>query len=137
MLFYIKWFISTAACFLILDSLWLGIIATDLYGNAYGSMLRLADGRIIPVYWAAAIVYTLLIWGILAFVVPKASGLWVMGLLWGSVFGLVTYGVYDFTNYSVMANWPLKICIIDTLWGCILCGVTGGWATWLAQWLKN
>jgi uncharacterized membrane protein len=33
------------------------------------------------------------------------------------LFGLVVYGVYDFTNYSTLRQWPLMLTLADTAWG--------------------
>ena len=34
--------------------------------------------------------------------------------------GMGIYGVYEFTNFATLINWPLSLVIIDTLWGGIL-----------------
>jgi uncharacterized membrane protein len=34
--------------------------------------------------------------------------------------GLIIYGVYETTTYSVLKNWKLTTVLIDTLWGGIL-----------------
>ena len=31
--------------------------------------------------------------------------------------GLVTYGVYDFTNLALLSKWQLFTAVTDTLWG--------------------
>ena len=33
------------------------------------------------------------------------------------LFGLLIYGVYDFTNYSTITKWTLEFSIKDMLWG--------------------
>jgi uncharacterized membrane protein len=33
------------------------------------------------------------------------------------LFGLVVYGVYDFTNYSTLRQWPFVLTLADTAWG--------------------
>jgi uncharacterized membrane protein len=38
--------------------------------------------------------------------------------------GLVIYGIYEATNYSIFKNWSILMVIIDTLWGGILFGLT-------------
>lgn len=38
--------------------------------------------------------------------------------------GLVIYGVYETTNYSLLKNWSLLTVIIDTLWGGLLFSLT-------------
>ena len=36
------------------------------------------------------------------------------------VIGLSSYAIYDFTNYSTLANYDLQFAIADSLWGGIL-----------------
>ena len=38
--------------------------------------------------------------------------------------GIVIYGIYETTNYSIFTKWPISIAIIDTLWGGILFALT-------------
>lgn len=109
---------------LILDGIWLGFIAKKLYIQEMGSMLRLSNGSVQPLWIPALIVYAALILGILLFVIPKAHGIPSQALFWGAIFGLITYATYDFTNLAIMSNWSIKISIIDTIWGMILCGLT-------------
>jgi len=35
----------------------------------------------------------------------------------GFLFGLIVYGVYDFTCGAVFKDWDFKLAIIDILWG--------------------
>ena len=36
------------------------------------------------------------------------------------LFGVLIYGVYDFTNYATLKKWTLAFSIKDTLWGGIV-----------------
>ena len=36
---------------------------------------------------------------------------------YGALFGLVVYGVYDFTNYSTLRQCPLVLTLADVAWG--------------------
>jgi uncharacterized membrane protein len=47
--------------------------------------------------------------------------------------GLVIYGVYESTNYSLFKKWSILTVLIDTLWGGILFAVT----TYLTYKFKN
>jgi len=110
---------------LILDGLWLGFIAKKLYLQEIGSLLRMSPkGGMDPLWLPALIVYVALIAGVLLFAIPKAQGSALNALIWGAIFGLICYAVYDFTNLAVLANWSWKMSIIDTLWGMVLCGLT-------------
>lgn len=128
----IKTLIAAAITFIVMDLLWLGVLAKKFYVAQFGQMLRLSGGNLQPAWWSAILVYIALIGGILIFVVPKAQGSVLMGLAYGAVFGFVTYGTYDFTNFAVMANWPLVAVIVDVIWGMVICGVSSLVAVWVA-----
>ncbi len=96
-----------------------------------GDFLRTQGNTITPNLYAGAIVYFALIAGIFIFVLPKANGNPLLALMWGAVFGFVTYATYDFTNLAVVKNWPIGISIIDVLWGCVVCGVTSFITAWI------
>lgn len=114
----------SAVVFICLDVLWLGYFGKQLYLNTIGPLLRLSGTDLNPNWLAAVVVYIALITGIVAFVLPKAHGLLLPSLLWGALFGLVAYGTYDFTNLAVLSGWSIKISIIDTIWGMVICGLT-------------
>lgn len=119
-------------CIPILDFIFLGLIAKNLYMENLLPFARLkpgADG--IDVNFAAAfVVYALMIAGLYFFVLRptqpdvSAGGVFLKGLF----FGVVLYGVYEFTNLAVVREWPVTLVAVDTLWGSCLMGI----AAWLA-----
>ena len=117
-------FLLTMVFVFVLDMIWLGFIAKTTYAQHIGILLRKSGEGMAPIWWAAIVVYVCISLGILFFVLPSAQGSYLMALAGGIVFGLVTYGIYDFTNYSILANWPLKITLIDFMWGMVLCGLS-------------
>lgn len=120
----VKKFLIATVTFLVLDGIWLGYIANQMYINELGSLLRLKDGAIQANVYAAIVVYIALIGGLLVFVIPKADNSILHALFWGAMYGFVTYATYDFTNLAVLANWSLRISVIDVIWGMTLCGLT-------------
>ena len=100
--------------FLVLDFIWLGVIARGLYREELGKFMAES-----PNWAAAAVFYLLFIVGILVFVVnpglQKDSLSWTLGL--GFLFGVITYATYDLTNLATIADWPLKVTVIDLIWG--------------------
>ena len=38
---------------------------------------------------------------------------------YGAALGLVIYGVYDFTNFSTLRQWPLLLTFADVAWGTV------------------
>lgn len=79
-------------------------------------IVRLADGGIAPNWSAAFVVYALLGTGIAVFAIPRASTV-SLAATYGALFGLVVYGVYDFTNYSTLRQWPFVLTLADVAWG--------------------
>ena len=45
--------------------------------------------------------------------------------LWCAMFGVIAYSVYDLTNYSTMKGFPLKVVVVDMLWGGVVCAAAG------------
>jgi uncharacterized membrane protein len=104
------------AGFMLLDGIWLGLVMKNFYRDQLAPIARLADGGFAPNWPAALVVYVLLGAGIALFVTPRASGLG-SAAMYGALFGLVVYGVYDFTNYSTLRQWPLLLTFVDLAWG--------------------
>ncbi len=102
--------------FAVLDGVWLGVVMKDFYRAQLAPMARMADGGIAPIWSVAILVYVLLGVGVGVFVVPRATSPGGAAVL-GALLGLVVYGVYDFTNYSTLAQWPAAVTIADVLWG--------------------
>lgn len=117
-------FFLTMICVFVLDMIWLGFIAKNIYAENIGMLLRKSGGGMAPIWWAAVVVYVCIALGILYFVLPSAQGNYLQAVAGGIILGVVTYGIYDFTNYSILTNWPLKITLIDFIWGMVLCGLS-------------
>lgn len=66
--------------------------------------------RIMP----SILAYTLLILNVLFVLLPHTTN-----ILHFSLSGLVIYGVYNATTYAILKDYPLKVAIIDTLWGLV------------------
>ena len=107
-----------AVAFMVLDGVWLGLLMKNFYREQLAPIVRLADGGIAPNWPAAFVVYALLGAGIALFVIPRAATT-SLAAAYGAVFGLVVYGVYDFTNYSTLRQWPFALTLADTAWGAL------------------
>jgi uncharacterized membrane protein len=105
-----------AVAFMVLDGVWLGLLMKTFYRDQLAPIVRLADGGLAPNWPAAFVVYVLLGTGIAVFVMPHASTL-ALAVGYGALFGLVVYGVYDFTNYSTLRQWPFVLTLADVAWG--------------------
>jgi uncharacterized membrane protein len=105
-----------AVAFMVLDGMWLGLLMKTFYRDQLAPIVRLANGGIAPHWPAAFVVYALLGTGIALFVIPRAATV-PLAAVYGALFGLVVYGVYDFTNYATLRQWPFVLTLTDVAWG--------------------
>jgi len=114
---FIKLYAIALPVFLAMDMVWLGLVARNFYRNQIGFLMK-SD-----INWKAAIVfYLLFIVGLVLFVIAPAieKNSWTHALLFGALFGLVTYATYDLTNLATLKDWPLLVTIVDLAWGAVL-----------------
>ena len=114
---FTKLYFIALPVFLVIDLIWLGFIAKDLYAKHLGYLMTT------NINWISAIIfYLLFIVGIVIFVVTPAinKGSLMDALLYGALFGLITYATYDLTNLATIKSWPIFITIIDLIWGSTL-----------------
>ncbi|MDD3186863.1 MAG: DUF2177 family protein [Bacilli bacterium] len=114
---HIKMYIIALIIFLILDGIWLLLISKNLYSKEIGHLM--ADNANI---FVALIFYLVFLVGLVYFVIsPGIESGNVLKLITGAIlFGFVTYATYDLTNLATLKAWPIKITIIDLIWGTFL-----------------
>ena len=108
--------IVSSILLLVLDFIWIG----GYMGGEYKKMIRKIQGSDMQVNIIYAILsYVLMIIGLNFFVIPNINkdNLFNDSLKYGFLFGIVLFGVYDFTAGAVLKNWNLKLAILDILWG--------------------
>jgi len=130
--YYLKLYVLTVPVFFVIDIVWLGVIAKGIYRRNLGFILSP------EVNWVAAITFYLIyIAGIIFFAVRPAlaSNTLRDAALLGGLFGFFTYATYDLTNMATIKGWPLKIVVIDILWGTCLCLLVAGLSFLIAKWL--
>lgn len=117
-----------AVVMLVLDLVWLGIIAVEIYNREMGTLKR--PDIIIP---AAVAFYAMYVVATMRHAVLGANDLADAGRR-GAGLAVVAYGTYEFTNWAVIADWPAALVPIDLLWGIALTTVVAvvGRATY--QW---
>ena len=124
---FIKLYAVAFVSFLVIDLLWLGVVARSFYRAELGHLMR-AD-----VNWVAAFAfYLLFVVGIVVLVVWPAIERESLGraLLLGALFGLVTYAAYDLTNLATLEGFPLRMVVVDLIWGMVLCTAVSGITYW-------
>ncbi len=115
---------------ILLDYLWLGLLMKRFYMSELGPYVRRRGDSIEPVYWAAALVYLLIPLGVALFALPRVTpeSPLLSSIGWGALYGLILYGVYDFTNMATLERWPVRMVWVDLCWGCFLCAATTAFA---------
>lgn len=114
---FLKLYAIALPVFFAIDMVWLGLVASNFYKSQIGFLMK-SD-----INWTAAILfYLLFIVGLALFVIAPAveKGSWMHALLFGALFGLITYATYDLTNLATLKDWPMLVTIVDLAWGATL-----------------
>ena len=114
----LKLYAIALTTFLVIDLVWLGVVARSFYQTQLGHLMRA------NVNWTAAIgFYLLFVVGIVVLVVLPAieRQSLLRALLLGGLLGLVTYAAYDLTNLAILEGFPLIVAVVDIAWGTLLC----------------
>ena len=116
-------YLIAVVIFLVLDALWLGVIARGLYASRMGELM--ADQ---PRWGVAVVFYLVFVVGLIYFAISTGmeSGSWKTAAFNGALFGFFCYLTYDATNLAVIKGFDAGLAVIDTIWGTVLSGVTAG-----------
>lgn len=116
--------------FLLIDGLWLFLIAKKLYAQNLGYLMA-EKPRLI----AALLFYLLYVLGLQGFVVNPAlaAGTVSAALFPGMLFGLIAYATYDLTNLATVKDWPVLITAVDLVWGSFVSGITSLLGYWIIR----
>ena len=127
---FLKLYLIALPIFFLVDMIWLGVIAKNFYKNQIGFLMKP------DVNWTAAIIfYLLFLVGVVLFVIEPAleKKNLMFALSRGALFGLITYATYDLTNLATLKDWPLKVVVVDMIWGAVLSGTVCGTSYWIAN----
>ncbi len=126
-------YLLTFIVFLIIDLIWLGFVAKDLYRRQLANLLSE------NVNWPAAIIfYLLFVAGVFLFAIAPAieKQSFSHAVIYGALFGFFTYATYDLTNLATLKGWPVKIVFIDIIWGMVLTGLVSSAGFFIVKWVK-
>lgn len=129
---YLKMYVVAFLIFIIIDAVWLGLVAPKFYKDQIGHLMAEK-----PNFVAALVFYLVFIVGVVYFVINPAieaqsiAKVVVSGLL----FGFITYATYDLTNLATLKDWPLLVTGVDLLWGSFLSTTMGVLTYLIYNWL--
>ena len=121
MIVFVKAWIATAIAFVVIDAIWLGVVAKSFYVARMGDLMRdnvnFSVAALFYVFYSAAIVYLASSHGMR----ESSAG---SALLAGLILGLAAYGTYDITNLATLKNWPVSVTVVDMIWGGLITAIT-------------
>lgn len=104
----IKNIILLAIIFVLVDAGFIFLIR-----NTYQNMIQKIQGSSLKMKLIPTIAcYIILISSLYYFIIHKKGS-----YLDAFLLGLFIYGVYSTTNMAIFKDWPLKVCLIDLIWG--------------------
>jgi len=108
-------YIVSAINLVLVDFIYLNLIK-DFFVN----QIKKVQGTEVKMNYTGAILcYLFLVLGINYFIIYQKKS-----ILDAFLLGLLIYGVYETTNYTLFSKWSFTTVVIDTLWGGILFAIT-------------
>ncbi len=80
-------------------------------------------------YYSAVIVYLAISLGLIVLVLPRIKPtkskleLLKQCVLYGGIYGLTSYSIFDFTMHFMFKEWTLSLAVMDAIWGGLLCSL--------------
>ncbi|MFW6283997.1 MAG: DUF2177 family protein [Desulfosalsimonas sp.] len=105
--------------FIVLDMLWLAVVARGLYFRGMSYLASIEDGRIVfnlPVGILAQVIIALGLCFFVSLAVMVDNRL-AAAVGTGAFAGFVLYCTYDLTNLSFIKGYPVFITVVDIAWG--------------------
>lgn len=133
MLKYLGIYAAVFASMVVIDMIWLRLIAVQWYADSMGPLLSSS-----PNLWAAAAFYLLFPVGLLIFAVfPSEDASVIKAVIMGALFGFFAYATYDLTALAVIKGWPMGLTFLDIAWGSIVSGISAGAGKLTLDYLNN
>ena len=116
-------YLGAAVAFIVLDAIWLGIVAKNFYFTQLAGLLR--DK---PDLGVAAGFYAIYLAGIVYFAIMPALAGGELGraILNGALLGFFGYMAYDATNLATLKGYPAVLAVVDVTWGTFLTAAAAG-----------
>lgn len=105
----------TGIIMIIIDSIYLSAISS--YFNHQIKLVQKSSLKLNII--GAILCYIFLVLGLYYFIISRNES-----ILNAFLFGLVIYGVYEYTSYALLENWLFQTTVLDTAWGGILFAIT-------------
>lgn len=120
---YLTLYLVALPIALLIDLLWIGVIANRFYREQLGSLFAP------QVSWIPALIfYLIFVAALVYFVIAPAVeiGSLMRAVVLGAFLGLMAYATYDLTNLAVIKDWPVYMSIVDMVWGTVMTASVSG-----------
>jgi uncharacterized membrane protein len=107
--------IKVGIIMVLLDSVYLTAFKKHFANQILIVQAKPMNVQMLPV----VITYIILVFGLYYFIIKQRKSVMDAALL-----GFVIYGVYEFTNKSIIKDWTYFTAVLDVTWGTILFGLT-------------
>jgi len=114
---YLAAYAVTALVLVLVDLLWLGVIAKPLYQKGIGHLMAVKPRLGVAVLFYAIYVFGLMVFTILPY--QNATG-WHTTAAAAALFGFIAYATYDLTNLATLRDWPISLTLADLAWGTLV-----------------
>jgi uncharacterized membrane protein len=117
---YIVCYAATLLTLLVVDGIWLGVVAKSFYQTQIGHLMAEKVN-----FLAAGLFYVIYPLGVVYFAASAGleSGAWRDAAIRGAIFGFVAYATYDLSNWATLKDFPAQVAVVDMLWGAALTAV--------------
>jgi len=108
----------TLLTLLIVDGIWLGVVAKGFYQSQLAGLMAEKVNFI-----AATAFYVIYPIGVVYFASVAGlddAGSWRDAALRGALFGFVAYATYDLSNWATLRDFPAQVALVDMVWGATL-----------------
>lgn len=128
MLKYLSAYLTTLIIMLVVDIIWLSVVAKPLYQQGIGHLMAIQANLLY-----ASLFYLIYVFGLVKLAVtPYALTSGIKNtFIAGAGVGFFVYASYDLTNLALLKDWPLGLSLLDITWGTLISGVSAAAGKWV------
>jgi len=110
----IKAFVAVAITMTVIDLIWLGAVAEDLYNNMLGPLRAKETVGLAAALFYIQYILVIVFWAVLPSPNIRSAAKRGLGIGW------LAYATFELTNWAVIEGWPAALVPIDIAWGLVL-----------------
>ena len=128
MLKYLSAYLTTLIIMLVVDIIWLSVLAKPIYQQGIGHLMANQANL-----FYASLFYLIYVFGLIKLsVAPYALTRGIKKtFIAGAGVGFFVYASFDLTNLALLKDWPLGLSLLDISWGTFISGVSAAAGKWV------